>query len=218
MRTALIAGATGLVGKATVYALLESNAYSRVTVLVRKPLPMKHHLLHQIIVDWDQLENNQHDLVADDVYCCLGTTMRNAGSKEAFRKVDFTYPLNLATICLQNKASQYLLVSAMGANPQAVVFYNQVKGEIEKAITSLGFETVTIVRPSLLLGNRKEFRVGEIVAKTIMRLLNIIMVGPLLKYKAIEPKVVAKAMLQLALQGNKGVVVVENNTLLKLGS
>lgn len=218
MKTALIAGASGLVGKATVYALLESGIYSRVTVLVRKPMPLKHHLLHQVIVEWNKLENHHNDLGADDVYCCLGTTIANAGSKEAFKKVDFEYPLALAKSCLANQSRQFILISAMGANPQSTIFYNRVKGEVETAIKNLGFTSVHIVRPSLLLGNRKELRIGELVAKGIMRIFNFAMIGPLLKYKAIEPKVVAKAMLAIAQQGYTGYNIYENNELFRLGT
>ncbi len=217
MRTALIAGASGMVGKACLYELLESEAYSRVTALVRKPIPLKHHKLHQLVVDFDNLSAFSEELFANDVYCCLGTTIKAAGSQENFKKVDYEYPLELARITKQNGADTFLFISSMGANAQSSIFYSRVKGEVEQAIEAVGFLSFMVFRPSLLLGNRAEFRLGEQIAKIIVRATGWMFVGPLKKYKAIPASIVAKAMLHAAgIANQKGKKVYFNDALFKL--
>jgi uncharacterized protein YbjT (DUF2867 family) len=217
MKTALIVGATGLVGKNCLYQLLETKEYSRVIALVRKPLAIKHHQLEQVIVDFDQLQHYKDKMTADDVFCCLGTTIGVAGSQENFRKVDFDYPLQVAEICLNNGAQQFLLVSAMGANAASSIFYNKVKGEIENAIDKLNYSSLQIFQPSLLLGNRKEVRVGELIGKVVMKGLGFLFIGPIKKYKAIEAETVAKAMVKAALQAKKEKRVFQSDEIASLG-
>lgn len=218
MRTALIVGATGLVGKACLYQLLDNAAYTRVLALVRKPLAIKNHKLQQLVINFDELHQQYSEFVADDVYCCLGTTIKVAGSQEKFRKVDFDYPLQLAEMALKNGAQQFLLVSAMGANMDSSIFYNRVKGEVEQAIGDLHYASFKVFRPSLLLGNRTEFRLGEQLAKVLMKGLGFLFIGPLKKYKAIEGVKVAQAMVAAALLNGKGKVVYENNQLFELAT
>jgi uncharacterized protein YbjT (DUF2867 family) len=218
MKTALIAGATGLVGKACLYQLLENNEYSRVVALVRRPIAIKHPKLHQVIVDFDNLEKHKSEIVADAVFCCLGTTIKVAGSQENFRKVDHDYPLAIATIAFNNGATQFLLVSALGANKNSSIFYNRVKGEIESAIIQLGYPTVNIFRPSLLLGHRNQFRLGEMIGKIVMRVVRILLIGPLSKYKAIADITVAKAMVRISLNNETGIHIYPNNMIQKIGS
>jgi uncharacterized protein YbjT (DUF2867 family) len=218
MRTALIVGASGLVGKACLYQLLEQDAYSRITALVRKPLAVKHPRLHQVVVNFDHLEESRSEVVGDDVFCCLGTTIRVAGSQENFRKVDCEYPLAVATIAFENGASQFLVISSMGADPSSAFFYNRVKGELEKALKTLAYSSVHIFRPSLLLGNRKAFRIGEQVGKVVMRVAGIFLLGPLRKFKAIQDITVAKAMIKVALSDKEGVHIYPNNEILDLGA
>jgi uncharacterized protein YbjT (DUF2867 family) len=211
MRTALIIGATGLIGKACLYQLLESSEYSKVIAIVRRPIAIKHSKLHFVIVDFDNLEQYQEEIVAEDIYCCMGTTIKDAGSQLNFRKVDYNYPLLLAKIALQNGAAQFLLVSAIGAAKHSTVFYNKIKGELEESITSMGYPTVKIFQPSLLLGDRKQFRLGETIAKAFMRLFDFLfIIGPLRNYRAVEGKTVARAMVYAALNGAKGNVVYTN--------
>lgn len=217
MKTALIVGATGLVGKNCLYQLLETKEYSRVIALVRKPLAIKHHQLEQVIVDFDQLQHYKDKMTADDVFCCLGTTIGVAGSQENFRKVDFDYPLQVAEICLKNGAQQFLLVSAMGANAASSIFYIKVKGEIENAIDKLNYSSLQIFQPSLLLGNRKEVRVGELIGKVVMKGLGFLFIGPIKKYKAIEAETVAKAMVKAALQAKKEKRVFQSDEIASLG-
>ncbi len=216
MRTALIVGATGLIGKACLYHLLDNPAYTKVIAVVRKPLAVKNHKLEQLVVDFDKLKEYQQALIADDVYCCLGTTIKVAGSQEQFRKVDFDYPYQVAGLALKNGAEQFLLVSAMGADAASSIFYNRVKGELEKAISALGYPYFKVFRPSLLLGHRTEFRAGEQIAKVFMKGLQFLFVGPLKKYKAIEGATVAQAMVAAALLNKRGEVIYQNDQLFEL--
>jgi uncharacterized protein YbjT (DUF2867 family) len=213
MRTALIVGATGLIGKSCLYELLENTSYTKVIALVRKPLAIKHHQLHQLVVNFDELDSLTNELIADDVFCCLGTTIKVAGSQENFRKVDLEYPLKVAELTLQNGATQFLLVSAMGANTQSSIFYNKVKGEVEERIGALGFLSFHIFQPSLLLGARKEFRLGELIGKAIMKGLSFLFIGPIKKYKAIPGSTVAKAMVAIALQQKAGLYIFESDSI-----
>jgi len=210
-KTAIIAGATGLIGKELLdYLLADNEVYSKVIAITRKPLANEHLRLENIVTGFEKLEEVAEQLQGDDVFCCLGTTMKKAGTKEKFRKVDFEYPLKLAEITKANGASQFSLISALGADKSSSVFYNQVKGEIEEAIANIGFETFHIFRPSLLMGKRNEDRVGEDAAKTIFKIFGFLFVGPLKKYKAIKFDKVARAMHNIAQTDDKGKYVHES--------
>lgn len=216
MRTALIVGATGLIGKNCLYQLLETKEYTRIIALVRKPLAIKHHQLEQVIVDFDKLDSYKDQMIADDVFCCLGTTIGVAGSQENFRKVDFDYPVKVAEICIHQGATQFLLVSAMGADAKSSIFYSRVKGDVEQAITNLNYKSFQIFRPSLLMGNRKEVRIGEIIGKVVMKGLGFLFIGPLKKYKAIEGETVAKAMVKAAIGENTGKRIFQSDEIASL--
>lgn len=195
MKVALIAGATGLVGSFLLKKLLNDPAYHKVISVGRKPPPVTHDKLQNAIVNFDSLQESKAFLVADDVFCCLGTTMKKAGSKEQFWKVDHDYPLALARISKDNGAKKFLLVSALGADADSSIYYNQVKGRIETAIDGVGFDSYHIFRPSLLLGPRDEKRSGEEAAKTFYRIFDFLIP---LKYKGVEGSRVAEAMLSYA--------------------
>lgn len=206
MRTALLAGSTGLIGRQLLQLLLESSRYSKVIALTRHDLP-GHPRLVQVRTEFGELREKAHEIKADDVFCCLGTTMEKAGSKKNFYKVDFEYPLQLAKITNASGAKQFLLVSALGANKKSGIYYNRVKGEIEEAILQVGFETVHIFRPSLLRGKREEKRAGERAAQLLYRIVGFLIPK---KYKAIDSLKVANAMLSLAAQEQKGVFIHES--------
>ena len=191
--TALVAGATGLIGQELVDLLLQSDRYSEVRVLVRRPIEKQHPKLVSVVYDFDQPDASQ--VQGDDVFCCLGTTMKKAGSKEAFAKVDHEYPLQIACLAKQNGAAQYLIVTAMGADPGSAFFYNRVKGKVEEDLKGVGFDALHIFRPSLLLGDRDEKRLGEKIGEKVMKIFDPVMLGPLRKYRAIEAAKVARAML-----------------------
>jgi uncharacterized protein YbjT (DUF2867 family) len=155
--------------------------------------------VHQ--VDFDALDAHAGLFGVDDIFCCLGTTLRKAGSREAFRRVDLDYPLQAARLGRAAGARQFLLVSAVGADPSSRVFYNRAKGEVEAAVAGVGYPRMVILRPSLLLGKRRESRPGERVAEWIMRPLGPLMRGPLARYRPVEAEAVARAMVRRALDG-----------------
>lgn len=210
MKTAIVAGSTGLIGSQLIQLLVEDTRYGKVKCLSRRPLEIQHDKIELIETDGTDLEGFAPRLIGDDVFCCLGTTMKKARSKEAFRKVDYDYPLALATITKSNGASQYHLISAMGANASSSVFYNQVKGEIEKEIEKIGFSSFHIYRPSLLLGSRKEERSAEDAAKIFFKLFGFLIP---LQYKAIDSSKVAKAMLTMAKKEASGKFIYESKIL-----
>jgi uncharacterized protein YbjT (DUF2867 family) len=201
-KTALVFGASGLIGGHVTQFLLLHPAYAKVVVFVRKPLRLEHPKLEQHPVDFDKPESFSHLVKGDDIFCCLGTTMAKAGSKAAFYKVDFTYPFQAAQMAAKNGVGQYLLVSSVGADPKSRFFYSRVKGELEAALRKLDFWSLHIFQPSVLLGERNENRWGEQVAGKIGKVFDRLTGGLLTKYRPIEADVVAKAMVSAA-QGLK---------------
>jgi uncharacterized protein YbjT (DUF2867 family) len=211
MKTALLVGASGLVGKQCLYRLLGEPEYRKVIIWVRKELPLKHTKLEQVVVNFDELENYAGTLAADDVFCCLGATFKAAKTNENFRKVDLVYPLHVAGLALKNGARQFLLVSALGASVHASAFYTRLKGDTEELIGKLGYPALHIFRPALLLGHRYEFRPKEFLNGKLMHAIRFLFVGPLLKYKAIDAAVVATAMVRTALQNQTGTYIHESD-------
>ncbi len=194
MKTALLVGATGLTGNLLLQLLLNNDAYEKVVVYTRRPLGIQHAKLEEKLVDFDTLDTS---IAANDVYCCLGTTIKQAGSKAAFEKVDYEYPLNLAK--LQQKAStKFLVISAMGASATSVIFYNRVKGKLENALQQLQYTSLYIFRPSFITGNRKEKRTGEYIGLVFMSVINPLLFGPLKKYRSVSALAIAKAMMHFA--------------------
>lgn len=207
-KTALVIGASGLIGEILTHRLVDSPFYEKVKVLVRKSLPWQHPHLQEVQFDFDH--PNGLLTQADDIFCCLGTTIKKAGSKEAFRKVDYQYPMDIARLSLTNGARQFAIVTAMGANADSSIFYNRVKGDVERDLTALNYPTLLIFRPSLLLGNRSENRLGERIASGAMRLFSPFIPA---KYKGIEADKVAKSMLETMQQGLIGKHIFESDVL-----
>lgn len=205
-RTALVVGATGLVGGHLLGVLLENERYAAVTVLTRRPTSIVHEKLSEHRVDFDTPQSFAEHAASDDVFCCLGTTMKKAKTRDAFYAVDYTYPVYVARTCAAAGARQFLIVTALGANPHSPFFYNRVKGEVEAAVKDIGFAAVHIFRPSLLLGQRKEKRFLEGIAGSLARAMAPLMAGPLGKYRPIEAADVARAMVKTALQDRPSTV------------
>jgi len=217
-KTALIAGATGLVGGHCLVRLLRAPEYGGVVALTRRPLATTDPKLEQRVVEFDQLGREGFDFPqVDDVFCCLGTTIKVAGSQAAFRQVDFVYVVSLASLALGRGAQQFLLVSSLGANPKSPIFYSRVKGETEAAVSALTFEGRQIFRPSILVGERREQRPGERAGIAVMRGVSFAMLGPLRKYRPIAAATVANAMVRVAVQAPSGVNVYESDVLERLG-
>ena len=211
-KTALLAGATGLIGSQLLPLLLASERYSKVIVVGRRALHLTHPRLTQVVTDLDKLHDVRLQLIADDVFCCLGTTMRQAGSKEAFRRVDFQYVMTLAELTAGHFASQFMVVSSLGADAEARVYYSRVKGEMEAAVRQVPFRAIHIFRPSLLLGPRAQPRLGEQLAAGALRLLRPLLRGSLLRYQPVLAATVATAMLRAAEEDGGGVRVHESTT------
>jgi uncharacterized protein YbjT (DUF2867 family) len=191
---ALIIGSSGLVGGELLMEIQNHN-YDQVIVLVRRPLHRKIDGVVEHVVDFDEIENIPNDIQADHIFVCMGSTMKKAGSKEAFRTVDYEYPLRIAKLFLSRNASQLYVVTANGANKSSMIFYSRVKGELEEAIQKLGYTGVSIFRPSLILGERKERRAGEKFAQILFKNLGFIFSGPFSKYKGVSARAIARAML-----------------------
>lgn len=210
-KTALVLGASGLVGSHCLQLLLDNAAYDKIIVWLRKPLPVQHEKLQQEIINFDQLPPYADKLKnVQEIFCCLGTTIKKAGSPEAFYKVDFTYPHEIAKLAAQNGVQQFLIVTALGADSRSSIFYNRVKGEIETALGKLPLPGLQIFRPSLLLGERQEFRLGERIGAIVFTALSFAFLGRLRRYRAIAASVVAKAMIRVAQQNLTGVNIFES--------
>jgi len=217
-RSALIVGASGLVGGHLLQLLLVDGTYSRVTVVTRKPLGFDHPKLLECVVNFDQLDRHQNVMNGKDVFCCLGSTIKKAGSQEAFRKVDFTYVIQMASISQKNGARQFLVISSLGADIHSRIFYNRVKGEMEDAVAKIPFEAVRIFRPSLLLGDRRESRPVEALGIFFVKALSVLLfIGSMRRYRPIHAHIVANAMLRVAKQQVEGIAVLESEEIQSLG-
>ena len=217
MKTALIIGSTGLIGSELLNLLLDSNDYLKVITFVKRDTGIKHPKLTQHIIDFDKPETYKELVVGDDFFCTIGTTIKKAGSKEAFRKVDCGYPKQFAAFALQNKVKRFLIISSLGANAKSGNFYLKTKGEIQDFLKDCDFESVAVFQPSLLLGNRTEFRLGEKVGAFFMKTLSFLFVGNLKKYKPIESETVAKALLKIAQTNNIGFKIYESDSIEEIG-
>jgi uncharacterized protein YbjT (DUF2867 family) len=218
MKKALIIGSTGLVGSHCLELLLHDEQYSQVVALTRSKLSISHPKLINEVVDFDNPSTWEKFTNTDVLFSAMGTTIAKAGSQAQFRKVDFEYPLAIATKCKENGAKTHVLVSALGANSLSSIFYNKVKGELENAINSLEFQNNIIVRPSLLLGERKENRLGEKLAQKAFDLFGNLMVGPLARYKGVPASKVAKAMIASVKYDSKNQSqIIENKDIFRFG-
>ena len=208
----LLAGATGLVGGACLRLLAQDDTVAQVRALVRRPLPdagAYRARVVQCMADFEALDRHPEWFRCDQVICALGTTMRTAGSSVAFRRVDYDYPLTIAKLALTQGASHFLLVSSMGADLQSANFYYRVKGELEEALRALGYASLTIARPSLLLGKRAEWRWGEELGRRMGRLLP----GCWRPVSAVQ---VAAALIAAAGSSEVGVRLLENAAIRKM--
>lgn len=206
-KTAVIAGATGAVGQKLLPLLLEAPDYERVKVLSRRPIGLKHPKLEILpVADFADLSSLGAQLRADDVYCCLGTTQRQSG-RSGLMQVDHDYVVELARAALEQGARQFLVVSAVGSNPHSPSYYSRVKGQMEHAVAALGYASVHIVRPSLLLAARHDTRPAEVLAQKLSPLFAPLLVGPLARYRPIATGEVAGALLQLSRRPFGGVEI-----------
>ncbi len=205
-RTAIVAGATGLVGGFLVRDLLADPTYTRVVALVRRELPSNSPKLKSLVTAFDDLDGLLPELAADDAYCCLGTTQAIAG-RSGLEHVDHDLVLAFARAAHAAGARRFIVVSAVGASLRSPAFYSRVKARMERDVAAIGFDAVHIVRPSLLLGPRAQRRPAEDLAQKLAPMLSPLFLGPLRKYRPIAAADVARALQHLALHGPSGVHV-----------
>lgn len=211
-RIALVAGATGVTGKYLLKYLHHSGAYSTIIAFTRKPLDIIFENLDERIVDFDHLPDA---VFAHDVYCCLGTTIKKAKTKEAFKKVDHTFVINLAEVQKKAGTEHFAVISAMGASSKSPFFYNRVKGEMENALMQIGFKSLYIFRPSFIAAHRTEKRSGEKLALLFFSWINPLLIGPLKKYQSVAASAIAKAMALKMLESKPGIHLVLSDEIKK---
>lgn len=205
--TILLAGTTGLIGS-TFLSLIKNDDSLEIIALTRREILSLKDSPHikQEIIDFDNLEKYKHLIAAQSVVCALGTTIKKAGSQENFRKVDYQFPLEIAKYALENGCENFILISSIGADPNTKIFYNKVKGELERDIQELSFKSIHIIRPSLLLGNRDEFRLGEEIAKIFSKPFRFLFP---VKYRPIHAMNIANKIYSLLKNPQTGVYIYE---------
>jgi uncharacterized protein YbjT (DUF2867 family) len=202
---ALVAGGSGLVGARLLPLLLDATEYSRVLALSRRPLPLDHPRFANRVVRFDApLEPQLSGTQVNDAFCCLGTTIREAGSQQGFRAVDYELVLQFARLALAAGAERFAVISAVGASESSRNFYLRVKGEMERTVGSLSFRAIDIMQPSILLGSRRTLRPAEMLGQGLLWMLNPLLLGNAARFRGIAAGTVAAAMLGAARSGRRG--------------
>ena len=197
-KTAIILGATGLTGGILLQLLLHDERYKNIKVFTRKPLEISHPKLLEFKCDLLKLSEQEQHFTADQVFCCIGSTKAKTPNEETYKAIDYGIPVAAASLCEKNNIPSFLVVSAMGADPNSSIFYNKIKGEMEAAVLKFGLPKTHILQPSLIGGDRNESRPGEYFFKQFMNVFNSVMLGSLKKYRTIAPESIAKTMVWLA--------------------
>ncbi|MFC3197218.1 oxidoreductase [Parapedobacter deserti] len=206
-KSAIIFGATGLVGRHVLRELLNNPRYGKVTTVARRDMNIKHAKINQLIADFQTIEEIKDQLVADDVFCCLGTTRKKTPDLQEYYRIDHDYPVALARLTKANGAKALLVVSAVGADADSANFYLRMKGQMERDIVAVGLDRTHIFRPSLITGKRSEKRRSESLAKGLFTVIDPFLIGGLSKYRSVPAAWVAKAMNRAAEQEHGGVRV-----------
>jgi len=197
-KTAIILGATGLTGSLLLDRLIADDSYTRIKLFSRKSTGKTSPKVEEYIGDMLQLEHFKNDFVADEVYCCVGTTSAKTRDRRVYRDIDFGIPHAAARLARDNKVPTFLVISSMGANPKSKIFYSRTKGEMEQAVLGQDIPHTYILRPSLILGKRNESRFGENLGALLLKISAVFLHGRLKKYRAIAADCIAAAMVQLA--------------------
>lgn len=202
--SASLLGATGLIGQHCLQLLLDDSEVTAVKTLSRRPLNITHPKLQTELGELNDLTAHASSLNADRLICCLGTTIKTAGSKSAFRCVDFDAVVEAAQLAKQQGTEHMIVISAVGADSQSPFFYNQVKGEMEDALQAIGFKRLDIIRPSLLLGERVERRLAEDLSKPLSRVFSPLLMGHLKRYRPVDGRDVAQKIVELCKSKGEG--------------
>ncbi len=211
-KTAIVFGATGLVGNLLLEELEAAKTYSTIRIFVRQTTGITLPGTEEIVTDFSDQESLAVQVRGDDLYICLGTTIKKAGSIANMEKIDRDLPVMVARMAHYNGTKRIAVVSSIGATPSSKNYYLRIKGEMEEGIIKLGFERTVIVRPSMLLGDRKEKRAGEIIGKVMMKTVQPLLAGKMKKFRAIHGRDVARSMITLA-QGEPGISIIESDEL-----
>ncbi len=215
--TALVFGSSGLIGRFLTELLIKDSRYEKVILFVRKEAQYYHGKIEQIVFDSDRIEEIRDKISGDQIFCCLGSTIKKAGSKEEFFKIDHHLIVNIAKAAISNEIKVFSVISSIGASSKSSNFYLHTKGLTEDVLLSLDFKNLSILRPSMLLGIRSESRPLEEIAKVVFKILGKLMTGKLKKYRPIHAETVARAMIVLANQNLKANIL-ESDKLEDLGN
>ncbi|WP_338355958.1 nucleoside-diphosphate sugar epimerase [Yeosuana marina] len=197
-KTAIIIGATGLTGGLLLERLLEDNRYETIKLFSRSSCGIKHSKIEEHLVDMFELEKHEDVFVANDVFCCIGTTKAKTPNEEVYLKIDYGIPVAISKLCVKNNIDTLVVISALGANKNSTVFYNRTKGRMEEDVLKANIKNIYMLQPSLISGNRAENRFGEKIAKIFMTVLNPLLIGSFKKYRSIHPKTIVNTMIWLA--------------------
>ncbi|MBI89523.1 MAG: nucleoside-diphosphate sugar epimerase [Candidatus Marinimicrobia bacterium] len=214
MVSGMVVGSTGLVGKHLVKEMSASGRFNSIIALVRKKQFDHVAGVEEKITIFSDNESLEKLKTVDHVFCCLGTTIKKAGSKKTFKVVDLEIPFQLAKWAEKRKVKSFSIITSMGANPNSKIFYNRIKGRVEKEISKLSIPKIHIFRPSLILGKRDEFRLGELCGKSIFKILSPLLIGSLARFKAIHARDIARGMLLHLSDPREGVKIIESNSIL----
>ena len=198
MKTALIFGSSGLIGSHLLNIILQKNKYNKVKLFVRSVPENNDSKVEIIQTDFANLEKHKNSIVGDDCFFCIGTTRKDAPDKNEYKRIEYEIPVSVAKIAKSNSVNSFVYVSSLGANPKSSGSYLKNKGQVEDELKNLNFSKLAVIRPSILLGNRKTFRLGERIGIFAMKGLSIFFLGNLKKYKPIQAEYVAKAMVTIA--------------------
>ncbi|AUC84021.1 nucleoside-diphosphate sugar epimerase [Polaribacter sp. ALD11] len=197
-KTAIILGATGLTGSLLLEKLIADKSYQKIKLFSRSAVTITSDKIEEHLIDLLKLEDSKNEFIADEVFCCIGTTASKTKDKELYKSIDYGIPVTAAKLAKQNNIHTFVVMSSMGADAKSSVFYNRTKGEMEQAVLQQKIAHTFIVRPSLIGGDRKEFRFGEKIGQGILKVLNPLLIGGLKKYRMIHPEKIASCMQILA--------------------
>lgn len=213
--TAVIFGGSGLTGRFLIELLLRDSRYEKLILFVRKEIPVYHGKIRQVIFDPDKISEIESEISGNQIFCCIGSTIKKAGSKDVFFKIDHDLVINTAKAAFKNQIPVFTVISSIGAKANSSNFYLNTKGLMEEKLKSFGFINLNILRPSMLLGLRSERRMMEETGKTVMKVLGFLFIGKLEKYKPIHAETVARAMI-MAANNNNGIIILESDKIQKL--
>ena len=211
MKTAIVAGASGLVGEQLIKELLADPGYSKIIAVVRKSMDTRHEKLEQMIIDFGHLPSSLNGIIADHGYCCLGTTIKTAGSKERQFRIDHDYVIDFAGACHTAGVTRFAVVSSIGAKASSSNFYLRTKGTMEQNLKRIPFAALFILQPSLLMGKRKERRFGEKAAIFMMKAIGQLMFGSLKKYRGVDASKVAQCMISCIHSSKEGISIIRSD-------